>query len=100
MESNKKYDEAKFKETINRVMEFLCTKSLYEKRHHNEMNQCQIGGVAYWFAGTKLPDGRLTNMHLCFNAPPQVWDFKKILDDVDVQERILLANYGVNIEPM
>ena len=94
-----RYDVEKFQATSKRVAEFLCQKTIYEKKFQDEKNQTYLGGIAFYIKGDRTKEGYITNAHLAFNSPPAVWNFKKIIEDIDVYERVMLINSGAAIQP-
>jgi hypothetical protein len=93
------YDQAQFNIVIRRVIDFLCQKAVLERRPQTENNPTQLGGVAFWFKVTADKNGNiLAPSELAFNAPPKVWDFTKIIYDLEEREKVMFINMGANIE--
>jgi len=95
---NQDYDKDMFDRVIKRVVEFLCQKALYEKQVQGEKNQTLLGGILFWFEIEKIDSSTFIPKSLSFNLPPSVWDFMKILYDIDDNERTILINTGASIE--
>jgi hypothetical protein len=93
-----KYDEERFKYTIRKVLSFLIQKAVLEKRPQTENNQTILGGVSFWFKNSIDKSGNvLAPSELAFNAPPTVWDFDKIIVDLELLERNQFIHMGVDI---